>query len=149
MTMKSKIKTFFMLEDEFEDNEAVKEPVELVKPKKTPVKPQNVVNLQTVQKVSNTNKPSKVVLVEPHSTSEATEIADHIKNRRAVVVNLQRIDSESGRQIVDFLGGVVYALNGEISKIGTSTFLCTPDNVEISGNISDMFPEREQLNTRW
>ena len=83
-------------------------------------------------------KSSKVILVEPRVYAEAQDIADHLKNRRAVVVNLQRIDHEEGKQIVDFLSGAVYAIGGDIQKIGSSIFLCTPDNVEISGNISEL-----------
>ncbi|MEH7106844.1 cell division protein SepF [Bacillus sp. JJ1764] len=146
MTIKSKLKTFFFLEDDFDDhNESYQEPIEPVKQKKQPEKTQNVVSLQTVQKTSN----SKVILVEPRTYSEASDIADHLKNRRAVVINLQRIDNEQARQIVDFISGVVYAINGEIQKIGSSIFLCTPDNVEVSGNISDLFPDQDHSNVRW
>lgn len=135
MTIKSKLKTFFFLDDDFDDDDVdAVESVEPKKQKKPPVKSQNVVSLQSVQ------KSSKVILVEPRAYSEATEIADQLKNRRAVVVNLQRIDREQGRQIVDFLSGAVYALGGEIQKIGSGIFLCTPDNVEVAGNISDFLP---------
>jgi cell division inhibitor SepF len=153
MTIKSKLKTFFFLDDEYNDNNddhvVANEPV---KQKLPPVKSKNVVSLQSVQKTSNStipSKASKVILVEPRAYSESTEIADHLKSRRAVVVNLQRIDNEQGRQIVDFLSGVVYALGGDIQKIGLSIFLCTPDNVEVSGNISDLIPDYENQNTRW
>jgi cell division inhibitor SepF len=153
MTIKSKLKTFFFLNDEYDDNnEDYPQTIETVpvKQKLQPVvKSQNVVSLQSVQKNTSTSKSSKVILVEPRTYSESTDIADHLKNRRAVVVNLQRIDSEQGRQIVDFLSGVVYALGGDIQKIGSSIFLCTPDNVEVSGNISDLIPDFDNQNTRW
>jgi cell division inhibitor SepF len=148
MTIKSKLKTFFFLDDDYDDNnqddyEKVEPRVEPVKPQKQSIKPQNVVSLQSVQKAS------KVILVEPRVYAEAQDITDHLKNRRAVVVNLQRIDHEEGRQIVDFLSGAVYALGGDIQKIGSSIFLCTPDNVEISGNISELVKEQEYQDTRW
>ncbi|WP_066252616.1 cell division protein SepF [Neobacillus drentensis] len=153
MTIKSKLKTFFFLDEEYDDNnEDYEQTAELapVKQKLQPVlKNQNVVSLQSVQKATSSSKSSKVILVEPRTYSESTDIADHLKNRRAVVVNLQRIDSEQGRQIVDFLSGVVYALGGDIQKIGLSIFLCTPDNVEVSGNISDLIPDFDNQNTRW
>ncbi|MFZ7946666.1 cell division protein SepF [Neobacillus sp. 19] len=153
MTIKSKLKTFFFLDDEYDDNnEGNTEAVEPVKPKQPPVKSQNVVSLQSVQKSSSSSggsKSSKVILVEPRDYSESTEIADHLKNRRAVVVNLQRIDHEQGRQIIDFLSGAVYAIGGDIQKIGLSIFLCTPDNVEVSGNISDLIIDPDNQNTRW
>jgi cell division inhibitor SepF len=145
MTIKSKLKTFFFLDDDYDDNnqDDFDEKVEPIKPQKQPIKPQNVVSLQSVQKAS------KVILVEPRVYAEAQDITDHLKNRRAVVVNLQRIDHEEGRQIVDFLSGAVYALGGDIQKIGSSIFLCTPDNVEISGNISELVKEQEYQDTRW
>lgn len=144
MTIKSKLKTFFFLDDDYDDNNQEEyEKVEPIKPQKQPMKPQNVVSLQSVQ------KSSKVILVEPRVYAEAQDITDHLKNRRAVVVNLQRIGNEEGRQIVDFLSGAVYALGGDIQKIGSSIFLCTPDNVEISGNISELVKEQEFHDTRW
>ncbi|HEY2420504.1 MAG TPA: cell division protein SepF [Neobacillus sp.] len=146
MTIKSKLKTFFFLDEEYDDN--IEEIVENTAPiihQKQPVKSKNVVNLQSVQKSSS----SKVVLVEPRAYAESTEIADHLKNRRAVVVNLQRIDKEQGRQIIDFLSGAVYTIGGDIQKIGSSIFLCTPDNVEISGNISEIMKENDFQDTRW
>lgn len=148
MTIKSKLKTFFFLDDEIDDNidEYVEEPAP-IKQQKQPVKSQNVVSLQSVQKI--TQKSSKVILVEPRSYEESPEIADHLKNRRAVVVNLQRIDKEQGRQIVDFLSGAVYTIGGDIQKIGSSIFLCTPDNVEISGNISELIKEHDFQDRRW
>jgi cell division inhibitor SepF len=104
---------------------------------------QNVVSLQSVQ------KSSKVVLVEPRVYAEAQDIADHLKNRRAIVVNLQRIDHEQAKRIVDFLSGTVYAIGGDIQRIGTSIFLCTPDNVEVSGNISEFMQEHDIQDSRW
>jgi cell division inhibitor SepF len=91
----------------------------------------NVVSLPT-------NKPSKMILIEPRSYDEAQEIADHLRSRRAVVVNLQRVRQDLAIRIVDFLSGTVYALNGGISKIGANIFLCTPDTVEIQGAITEI-----------
>ena len=97
---------------------------------------QNVVSLQSVQ------KSSKVVLIEPRVYAEAQDIADHLKNRKAVVVNLQRIDHDQARRIVDFLSGTVYAIGGDIQKIGRDIFLCTPDNVEVTGSFLSFFQTR-------
>jgi cell division inhibitor SepF len=147
MTFKSKLKTFFFLDEEYDDNqeEYVEEAAPVKQPKHQPLKTQNVVSLQSVPKSSS----SKVVLLEPRAYSESTEIADHLKNRRSVVVNLQRIDKEQGRQIIDFLSGVVYTMGGDIQKIGLDIFLCTPDNVEISGNISELIKENNLQDSRW
>lgn len=147
MSIKSKFKTFFFLDDEYDykEEEIIEEERESVKQvqKQQPVQKQNIVSLQSVQ------KSSKVVLVEPRVYAEAQDIADQLKNRRAVVVNLQRIEKDQAKRIVDFLSGTVYAIGGDIQKIGTDIFLCTPDNVEVSGNISQLMKEQELENTRW
>ncbi|MBT2678493.1 cell division protein SepF [Bacillus sp. ISL-35] len=146
MSLKSKIKTFFFLEDEYDynDEEMLEEEIEPIKSNKHPVQQkQNVVSLQSVQ------KSSKVILMEPRMYAEAQEIADHLKNRRAVVVNLQRIEQDQARRIVDFLSGTVYAISGDIQRIGMNIFLCTPDNVEVTGNISELMQERDYQESRW
>ncbi|MFS0639147.1 cell division protein SepF [Mesobacillus foraminis] len=146
MSLKSKIKTFFFLEDEYDynDEEMIEEESQPVKPsKQQPAQKQNVVSLQSVQ------KSSKVILMEPRVYAEAQDIADHLKSRRAVVVNLQRIEADQAKRIVDFLSGTVYAIGGDIQKIGTNIILCTPDNVEVSGNISELMQERDFQESRW
>jgi cell division inhibitor SepF len=145
VSIKSKFKTFFFLDDEYDDhNEEYEEELEpVVKQQKQSTKPQNVVSLQSVQ------KSSKVILIEPRVYAEAQEIADHLKSRRAVIVNLQRIEHDQAKRIVDFLSGTVYAIGGDIQKVGSSIFLCTPDNVEISGNISELLKEHDFQDTRW
>ncbi|TDQ42341.1 cell division protein SepF [Aureibacillus halotolerans] len=105
---------------------------------------QNVVSLQSVQ------QSSKMVLVEPRMYDEAQDIADHLKNRRTVVINLQRISSDQAKRIVDFLSGTVYALGGDIQKLGPNTFLCTPDNVDVSGAITEMLQtDTDRRNNGW
>jgi len=94
----------------------------------------NVVSIHSQKNV-------RVVLSEPRSYDEAQEIADHLRSRRAVIVNLQRVRSDLALRIVDFLSGTVYALNGNISKLGPNIFLCTPDTVEIQGAITEMLAE--------
>jgi len=81
---------------------------------------------------------SKIVLCEPRSYEETQEIADQLRSRRAVLVNLQRVRQDQAVRIVDFLSGTVYALSGGIAKVGANIFLCTPDSVEIHGAITEM-----------
>lgn len=104
----------------------------------------NVVSLTSMQQAT-----AKVVLAEPRSYNEAQEIADNIVNRRAVVINLQRVDHEQAKRIVDFLSGTVYAIDGNIQKLGTETFLCTPDNVDVSGTITDTLDNDHEVNRGW
>ncbi|WP_128895098.1 cell division protein SepF [Longirhabdus pacifica] len=86
----------------------------------------------------------KVQLCEPRSYDETQHIADHLRNRNPVVVNLQRVRREQAIRIVDFLSGTVYALNGTISKIGNDIFMCTPDNVPIEGAISELLGDNQE-----
>ncbi|KAA0564104.1 cell division protein SepF [Rossellomorea aquimaris] len=148
MGIKSKFKTFFLLdEDEYDyEEEKFEEEYEEKKPMKSQSlsnSKQNVVSLQSVQ------KSSKMILVEPRVYAEAQEIADHLKNRRSVLVNLQRIQHDQAKRIVDFLSGTVYAIGGDIQRVGDNIFLCTPDNVEVSGNISEFLKEEDLSDSRW
>lgn len=104
----------------------------------------NVVSLKSMKQPT-----SKVVLCEPRTYNEAQEIADNIVNRRAVVINLERVNKEQAKRIVDFLSGTVYAVNGDIQKLGVQTFLCTPDNVEITGSISDTYGVEDEAERGW
>ncbi|MBD3106807.1 cell division protein SepF [Bacillus sp. AGMB 02131] len=153
MSIGSKFKSFFALDEEIEYVETQQEEKVHDIPVKNTAKhsqnqqqhtgPQNVVSLQSVQ------KSSKVVLFEPRAYSEAQEIADHLKNRKAVVVNLQRIAHDQAKRIVDFLSGTVYAIGGDIQRIGSNIFLCTPDNVDVSGSITGILQDEESDDLRW
>jgi len=79
----------------------------------------------------------KMILIEPKAFSEVQAIADSLRQRSTVVVNLKRVTSEQAKRIIDFLSGTIYALNGNIQKIGGGIFLCTPNNVNIQGKITD------------
>ena len=147
MSIKNKFEKWFYLDDEEKE---VKEqprreeqrPAQEQPRSRAPMRKQvagepqqsaTVVSLQSVQ------KSSKVILIEPRVYAEAQDISEHLKNKRAVVVNLQRIERDQGIRIVDFLSGTVYALGGDIQRIGTDIFLCVPENVEVAGAISDYF----------
>ena len=80
---------------------------------------------------------SKMILLEPRAYSESQAIADHLKSRNSVVVNLKRVTSAQAKRIIDFLSGCVYSIGGTMQKIGVGIYLCTPKNVNIKGKISD------------
>lgn len=80
---------------------------------------------------------SKMILLEPRSFSEAQAIADHLKTRNSVVVNLKRVTSAQAKRIIDFLSGCIYAISGNMQKIGVGIYLCTPKNVNVQGKITD------------
>lgn len=79
----------------------------------------------------------KMILLEPRAFSESQQIADHLKKRNTVVVNMKRVTPEQAKRIIDFLSGTVYAIGGDLQKIGVGIFLCTPKNVNVEGAISD------------
>ena len=80
---------------------------------------------------------SKMMLLEPRAYSESQQIADYLKERNAVVVNLKRVTPDQAKRIVDFLSGTLYAIGGDLQKLGGGIFLCTPNNVNVEGQISD------------
>ncbi len=80
---------------------------------------------------------NKMILLEPRAYSESQQIADHLKNRNSVVVNLKRVTSDQAKRIIDFLSGCVYSIGGKMQKIGVGIYLCTPKNVNIQGKITE------------
>ena len=97
---------------------------------------------------------NKMILLEPRAYSESQQIVDHLKNRNTVVVNLKRVTSDQAKRIVDFLSGTIYAIGGDIQKIGGGIFLCTPNNVNIQGSISDErdgkdIHDNDDINIEW
>ncbi len=80
---------------------------------------------------------SQMFVVEPDRFETAADIADHIRSGHSVVLNLERTDKDTARRLIDFLSGVAYALNGKIRRVSASTFVITPYNVDISGDLMD------------
>lgn len=91
-----------------------------------------VVNLHTASHF-------KMVVVHPESFDDAQGICDHLKAKKPVVVNLEDVDKEEARRVVDFLSGSVYALDGNIQKVSTGIFIIAPNNVDIMGDFKDEF----------
>ena len=90
-------------------------------------------------KVVNINATTQlqVVLVKPERFDDAAAIADQLNNKRTVVLNLESANKEVSRRLIDFLSGVAYANNGQIKRVATSTFIITPYNVGIMGDLID------------
>lgn len=91
---------------------------------------------------------SKMMLLEPRAYSESQQIADYLKNRSAVVVNLKRVTPDQAKRIVDFLYGTIYAIGGDLQKLGGGIFLCTPNNVNVEGKISEENNNTSSRNSR-
>ncbi len=83
------------------------------------------------------NYKNKTILVEPRAFSEAQQIADYLKAKNQVVVNFKRVTSDVSKRILDFLNGIVYAIDGKMEKLGPGIVLCAPKGFEIEGNISE------------
>ena len=104
---------------------------------------------QETTPVENSN--NKMILLEPRAYSESQQIADHLKNRNSVVVNLKRVTSDQAKRIIDFLSGCIYAIGGTMQKIGVGIYLCTPKNVNVQGKISEDNKDQDKVeeNPEW
>ncbi len=113
-----KIKSFFAVEDDLNDEEEVILPSEKSKWKG------KLVGLTS-------SRHNAIVVMEPSSVKEAQELADHLKNRSAVIVNLQNLDKDTAVRILDFTSGMTYALSGNVQKISEYIFLFAPPAIPI------------------
>lgn len=100
------------------------------------------------------NGGTKMILLEPRAFSESQQIADHLKKRNTVVVNLKRVTSDQAKRIVDFLSGTIYAIGGDLQKIGGGIFLCTPNNINVQGKITEEttgkdIHDNDDINIEW
>lgn len=111
---------------------AVKKPKALKEPEEAPAIPKRgkIVNIHTTTQL-------KVVVVQPESFEDSKEIADHLKTKKPIVVNLEKIDSDVAKKIINFLSGAVYALDGNIQKISSGIFLIVPYNMGIMGDFKE------------
>lgn len=126
-------------EDDFDDYEEEEEPA-VAAPKRAvfsakpaearPIGGGRVVNL-------NSNPQMQVVLVKPDRFDTVSEIADHLRDKKAVVLNLESTNKDVARRLVDFLSGSAYALDGKIKKVAISTYIITPYNVDIVGDLME------------
>ena len=96
----------------------------------TAKKDNKVVNIHTTTAV-------QVVLSKPERFEQAAEIADHLREKRTVVMNLETTNKDVARRLVDFLSGVAYANDGKIKKVAINTYIITPFNVDIMGDLID------------
>ncbi len=95
-------------------------------------------NMSQADVMNEANKAgNKMILHEPRAFSEAQGIADHLKNRNTVIVNLKRVTSDQAKRIIDFLSGCIYSIGGSMQKIGVGIYVCTPKNVNVQGKITE------------
>ena len=103
-------------------------------PQSTSGRKGKVVNIHTTTQL-------KVVVLQPTSYNDATEITDHLREKKPVVVNLEKLDKDNARKIVDFLSGAVYALTGKMQKVSNGIILLVPSTMDIAGDFSDDFSD--------
>ncbi|PAB58850.1 cell division protein SepF [Anaeromicrobium sediminis] len=130
-----KVKYFMGLDDYDEDEEIMDTPVEVEEEVKTINNAKKVLNIHT-------NSQMKVMVCEPVEFEECPKIVDNLKNRKPVIINLEKLDNDLAKKIFDFLNGAVYAVDGNIQKISKGIFILAPNNVDIGGNISEEFKNK-------
>jgi len=132
-----KVKKWFFEEEEDDDDvykEVDKE--EENESKKATSMFEKAKSTKASQAMNSINADSHLVLFEPRQYSETQEIATFLKNKKAAVVNLHRLKKEQSKRVIDFLSGVIFAIEGDIQPIGPRIFLCTPKNIDVAGNIT-------------
>ena len=133
-------------DEEFDDFEPVSRVSEQRQERRSSVREQQTANVfdapeqsRRSNKVVNihTTTQLQVVLVKPDKFEAASEIADHLRDKRTVVLNLESTNKDVARRLLDFLSGVAYANEGKIKKVAISTYIITPFNVDILGDLID------------
>lgn len=142
MSFMDKMKSAIGLGDEYDEDDILtsdfeeeEEPVE----EKTFGRRNKVVNIHATTQL-------KVVVMQPESFEDARGIADHLKTKRPVIINLESLDSDVARRLVDFLSGAVYGLDGNIQKVASGIFLIAPYNVSIMGDFKDELKNKGLFN---
>jgi cell division inhibitor SepF len=92
--------------------------------------------------VSIGNK-QEVVLFHPGNFNDTSKAADHLRNKKAVIVNMENVDKAMARRVVDFLSGCAYALDGKVKKVAQSTYLFCPHNMDVVGDLENLQSEVE------
>lgn len=101
----------------------------------TPSRPSSIKSSKTLSIPATTHL--QVIVVKPEKYSDAAAIADHFKNKKTVVLNLDNTNKDVSNRLIDFLGGVAYATDGELKRIANTTYIIVPVNVDISGDMID------------
>ena len=127
-----------VMEEEEEDNDFGFAPVPAVASSSAPATGFNgqILNM-------NASNKQEVVLFRPGSFNDTSKAADDLRNRKAVIVNMENVDKAMARRVVDFLSGCVYALDGDVKKIAQSAYLFCPHNMDIVGDLETLQAEVE------
>ena len=129
-------------DNELDESSYVEEPE--MDDENQPMKNEKRTNVVSINSVNTPT--SKIVLYEPRVYSDAKEVAQNLLSNKAVIINFSRMDDTQSRRIVDFITGTVYALNGEIQRVGDKIFLATPPKFETDGKIAELVEKKDNLN---
>src|SRR5699024_556423 len=131
-----KLGSFFGINDD-EDFEEKKTDDVASQPKTDYSNNEKVVSMSTASE-ARSKANSKIAIYQPRVYSDTKDIAKQLLNNKAVIVNFNNVNDDQSKRIVDFLTGTIFALNGEIKRVGEKIFLCTPPKFEIDGSIPDI-----------
>ncbi|ABY93171.1 cell division protein SepF [Thermoanaerobacter sp. CM-CNRG TB177] len=133
--MIDKLMSFFGIDEPEEEKEEVDSLQPVIPYDRKP----KIVNIHTQPQV-------KVLILKPEKFEQVMNICNELKNKKPVIVDLQKMDKNEAQRVVDFLSGAAYALNGEIKKISGYIFLVAPENFDITGDIKDEVNSLYNLN---
>lgn len=108
------------------------------------VKTDNSRKVVSISQAGSALNSSQILVTEPRLYADAKDIATNLLNNRAVIVNFNRLDQAQACRIVDFLTGTVYAIKGQIQRIGDNIFLCTPAQFEVEGTLQELKNKKSQ-----
>lgn len=149
MSVKNKFKSFFAMdEEEYEEYEDYNEYTEYSAIEEEPVKESRSSKKKVVQ-FKNSQKDTLVVLIEPSGYADAQVIADNLRANRSVFINLHKVQGDVARRILDFVSGFIYSINGDVKRVGSNTFIATPESVGITGSIDSFEKDTPDNQTGW
>jgi cell division inhibitor SepF len=131
MGITTKIMEYFGLLEVYEESEEFK--------KEEQISRTNIKQSENYKSVSSPNEISPEIptirLIEARSFNVAIDISDRLRRNESTILNIRMLDKETSKRIIDFLSGVVYALSGDIQRIGQDTYICVPKVIHLKGNI--------------
>ena len=100
------------------------------------VKDSRILPMQNKGMSPNTSQ-FKMVVIEPKTFDECPKLVDNLKAKKPVIINLEKVESDTARKIFDFLSGATYALNGNVQKVANNIFIFAPENVDVTANVDN------------
>lgn len=99
---------------------------------------------------SNGTTNLKLIVIEPRNFEEASKLVDNLKSKKPIIVNLEKLETETAKQIFDFLSGAIYALEGSVTKVTSNIFIFTPSNVRVTESKDDReVPKKKDDTNPW